>query len=303
MDGLKQYCVDFLQTQNSDALALGVLRFKDKSFDSFQIEKARGRMIEGGQDIFFDLASLSKPLINSAGFFSQPERVGEKELLLLNHRAGLPAWGLLPKKDWEKIIKSYPIKKSPVLYSDFSALRFMLEFNEKEGESLREVAQKIWDKEVFFWKNLNNSHRTVQNGYLDGVPNTRKVHDPNALNLDEFVSHAGLFGTVAGVCETLLNFDRELQLLPRMRDELGRPCERFVLGWDTVSDPQNTLAGKGCGKKTFGHLGFTGVSIWIDPEKEVGHVLLTNTTKEGWHQRSGLNEFRNSLGALIWEMG
>lgn len=300
MDNLKDHSSDFLRSQRFDALAMGVIDFKSKSFDSFQLEKSEDEIAFVDGAIFFDLASLSKPLTNSLGFYSDPGRVDEDMLLMLNHRAGLPAWGLLPKHGWQEQIKSYSVKESATLYSDFSALRFMLEFNQRPGESLHQLAAKTWDDEVLFWKDLTSEQRTVQNGFIKGVPNFKAVHDPNAYTINELVSHAGLFGSVEGVCRTLLNFNENFDLLTSMNLELNKKHERFVNGWDTVGDPTNTLAGNGCGQLVFGHLGFTGTSIWIDPMKELGHVLLCNATRMYWYDKTELNQFRKSLGELIW---
>lgn len=302
MDKLKAHSTQFFKSQNLDALAIGVLDFKSGSFSSFQLDHFSE---EGGEPVFFDLASLSKPLVNSLGKFSAPERVSEEIALLLNHRGGLPAWGLLPRHGWKEILESYPIQESPTLYSDYSALRFMLEFNRSGQTSLREVASQTWDEEVVFWKDLTNHHTTVQNGFRNGRPNLRTVHDPNAFVINDFVSHAGLFGTVSGVCKTLLSFDKKYELLDSMKSSLEKSLddgghERFVHGWDTVADTSNTLAGNGCGKHVFGHLGFTGTSIWIDPAQKLGYVLLTNATKLFWHDKHELNLFRKSLGEFIW---
>jgi CubicO group peptidase (beta-lactamase class C family) len=51
---------------------------------------------------------------------------------------------------------------------------------------------------------------------------------------------------------------------------------------------------------TFGHLGFTGTSIWIDPQKKKGHVILTNATKKYYYDRQGLNDLRRQIGEAIW---
>ncbi|MCO4755817.1 MAG: serine hydrolase, partial [Bacteriovoracaceae bacterium] len=176
----------------------------------------------------------------------------------------------------------------------------MLEFNKSE-KNLHEVAQLIWDDEVLFWKDLSVDHKVLQCGFVDKRPNYGMVHDPNALNLNELTSHAGLFGTIDGVCKTLINFNQKLDLLKHMNSELSDDHERFVLGWDTVTNPNNTLAGNGCGERVFGHLGFTGTSIWIDPVKKLGHVLLTNATKVHWFDKTELNKLRKSLGEFIWE--
>ena len=77
--------------------------------------------------------------------------------------------------------------------------------------------------------------------------------------------------------------------------------DRFILGFDRVTDPENTLAGKGASLNTFGHLGFTGTSFWIDLEKMKGSVILTNATQTYWYERSGLAQLRKALGSAIWK--
>jgi CubicO group peptidase (beta-lactamase class C family) len=49
-----------------------------------------------------------------------------------------------------------------------------------------------------------------------------------------------------------------------------------ALGWDTPSNPSQS--GKYFGPASFGHLGYTGASMWIDPERQVSITLLTNRT-------------------------
>ena len=300
MNELKQHCIQSLKKQPSDALALGVIDFNKNTFQSFQIEKLNNKIINSTDEIFFDLASLTKPLTNSCGAFTRLDSLSSEMSLLLNHKSSLPAWGLLGKNSWKEQLFSYKIEESNTVYSDFGALRFMLEFN-KLGDDLHEVAKEIWDEKIIFWTDLSVDHRTLQNGFVNSKANFWNVHDPNAYNIKDKTSHAGLFGSVEGVCKTLLNFDQKLNLLNRMSSELEKKHERFVLGWDTVSDPLNTLAGNGCGDRVFGHLGFTGTSIWIDPVKKLGHVLLTNSTKLHWYDKGELNKLRRSLGEFIWE--
>jgi CubicO group peptidase (beta-lactamase class C family) len=79
------------------------------------------------------------------------------------------------------------------------------------------------------------------------------------------------------------------------------PKHRFVNGWDRAQDLENTLAGTGCSEHTFGHLGFTGTSIWIDPVKKLGHVILSNATKLYWYDKQDLNNFRRLIGQRIWQ--
>jgi hypothetical protein len=301
MDKLKEHFSSFLAKQDFDAIAFAKIDFKQKIYENFQVEKMGSLILDKEPTIFFDLASLSKPLTNGIGFLVEEKTITNEMNLVLNHKGGLPAWGLLPKNGWEEIINSFKIKESETLYSDYSALRFMLEFNKLHPEGLYKKASKYWDNGVKFWKDLNSKDRTVQNGFVKGRPNTACVHDPNAYNLNTFVSHAGLFGTIEGVSKTLLALDEKFGLINKMKNELSKKHTRFVNGWDTISDTSNTLAGNGCSELTFGHLGFTGTSIWIDSKYSIGYVLLSNATKSYWYDKKNLNEFRKDLGKYLWQ--
>jgi CubicO group peptidase (beta-lactamase class C family) len=63
---------------------------------------------------------------------------------------------------------------------------------------------------------------------------------------------------------------RDLARLAVSRRPLGR-----ALGWDLKS-PEGSSAGERISKNAFGHLGFTGCSLWVDPERALSMTLLTN---------------------------
>lgn len=289
---------EFLLDSNADAVGVAILDFKKHEYSGFEI--LNGEVNHNESKIFFDYASLTKPLTNSFSYIAQDFDDNELKLLL-NHRAGIPAWGLLAKSSWRDQLNSYPIKESKTVYSDFSALRFMLDVEEKLGKNYHDIVFDNLDPSIKFWRDLSPGDLTLQNGFYRGKENIGKVHDPNAYNLGCFTSHAGLFGTVKALGSTLLNFNKKYDLLNLMNKNLTENKERFCLGFDTVSDPNNTLAGKGCSAKTFGHLGFTGTSFWIDSEKQLGHIILTNSTKYFWFDKLHLNQFRRELGAYIWQ--
>ena len=111
-----------------------------------------------------------------------------------------------------------------------------------------------------------------------------EVHDENAAALGGIAGHAGLFGTAAAVGSYARHL---LQVLDGRAGVFRRATlEEFVtkrrdvpgssraLGWDTM------LPTSSCGTKmsprAFGHTGFTGTSLWIDPERDLYVVLLTN---------------------------
>jgi hypothetical protein len=282
-----------------DAIAVGKIDFSSKKFEVLEVSVSDHSLNFSGPNFYYDLASLTKPLTNSLGYFLKPELFDEKMLLALSHRAGLPAWGLLSVHTWKEQVLSYPISPSPTLYSDFSALRVLAEFD-KKGESLKKICQSVWDKEVLNWLDLKPELPLLQYGFINGEPNLGHVHDPNAYVIGEFCSHAGLFGTIKGVCQTLLNYESKTMFLSLVTKDLGNHKNRFSYGWDRVENFENPLAGKGCGPHSFGHLGFTGTSIWIDPDKNIGHVILSNATKNYWFDKEALNFIRREVGAAIW---
>jgi CubicO group peptidase (beta-lactamase class C family) len=110
------------------------------------------------------------------------------------------------------------------------------------------------------------------------------VHDENADAGDGITGHAGLFSSVEDLAvfarELLRAWKGESRLFPRdlARRFLGRrnlvPGSSRALGWDTPSD--GSAAGSRLGRSAFGHTGFTGTSIWLDPERDLFVILLSN---------------------------
>jgi hypothetical protein len=298
MNDLIKLTEEFLADSNCDAVAVGVLDFNKNNFKFFEVLDQDVNLKKSR--IYFDYASLTKPLTNS--FVSISENITDSDLLLLlNHRSGIPAWGLLPKSNWKEQILNYEISESKTEYSDFSALRFMLEIEKKTNKNFKDLVFDNLSDGIIHWRDLEGTEKFVQNGFYNYKPNLGKVHDPNAYNCEGFMSHSGLFGTVEGLGHTLINFNNKFNLLDMINHGLFSNKNRFFQGFDTVSDLNTTLAGKGCSKNTFGHLGFTGTSFWIDPERGLGHIILTNSTKLFWFDKVALNSFRRKLGAIVWE--
>jgi len=112
-----------------------------------------------------------------------------------------------------------------------------------------------------------------------------EVHDPNASVMGGVAGHAGLFGTADDVLRlgrAWLDawhgrespFPAEWVRRFFTRQDLP-PGSDWALGWDTPTEGQSS---SGChfGKPSVGHLGFTGTSIWMDLERELVVVILTN---------------------------
>lgn len=286
-----QRTIDLLLPEQThlDHFSVGVIDFSNGRVKSY-----------GDQNTWFDLASVTKILGMGSVYALDPKSFSSEMQLLAEHRGSLPAWGLLPNPGWKDIIQSYPIKSSETLYSDFSAMRFTLEYQKLHGHSVPEKMKSIWDKEILFWKDLPAFSNCPKTGERAGSEIRGDVHDPNAWVIKEWCGHAGLFGTVGGVCQTLLNLEKKCGFIKTISEEMKTRQNRFIFGWDRVENPSNTLAGSGCSKLTFGHLGFTGTSVWIDAEKYRGHVILSNATRDGWYCKDGLNEMRRLIGQLVW---
>ena len=290
MEGLDKKIDRILALQPFDQLSIATIDFSKNKYETLYSSTPVGT--------YFDLASISKPLTLGVAFLKEESLFDEEMKLLLHHRAGLPAWGLLKKSDWKTQILSYPIEESETLYSDFGALRLMLKIEEKLGSSLKNYVQDFWDDQLCFWKDIPSNAQVVETG-----PNiSRRVHDPNAYIIGEFCSHAGLFSTIDGICRTMLNLNNKLNMIERLSTEFTKNIdrERFILGWDRVEDPASSTAGRSAGPMTFGHLGFTGTCVWIDCKDSKGFVILSNATKKYWYEKSGLNQIRKTVGEYIF---
>jgi CubicO group peptidase (beta-lactamase class C family) len=110
-----------------------------------------------------------------------------------------------------------------------------------------------------------------------------EVHDENASVLGGIAGHAGLFATaedVARFAHCILNggppiLRPETVALFTRRESSPEGTSR-ALGWDTPSPPSQS--GKYFSSSSFGHLGYTGTSLWIDPQRQLSITLLTNRT-------------------------
>ncbi len=112
-----------------------------------------------------------------------------------------------------------------------------------------------------------------------------EVHDENAFAMGGAAPHAGLFGTagdLARFARMLLNGGtfQGRRIVSRETVELftrkaGIPGSDRALGWDTKS-AEGSSAGTLFSPRSFGHTGFTGTSLWMDPERGLFVILLTN---------------------------
>ena len=138
---------------------------------------------------------------------------------------------------------------------------------------------------------------------------TGEVHDNYAAALGGVAGHAGLFGTAAAVgafAGAVLRAargaeDAALPLTPALVSEFTSrttvPGSSRALGWDTMLPTSS--CGSRMSQRAFGHVGFTGTSLWIDPERDRYFVLLTNRACGGGtldQMRTVRRAFHDALG-------
>lgn len=133
-----------------------------------------------------------------------------------------------------------------------------------------------------------------------------EVHDQNAGAMGGEAGHAGLFGNVDAVMAITREWLRAYHGQPAILDrDLVREFTRrqakdeassWALGWDTPSKPSS--AGSRFSLQSFGHLGYTGTSIWIDPVQRLEVVLLSNRVHPS-SRNEAIREFRPVIHDLV----
>lgn len=252
---------------------------------------------------------------------------------LLNHNSGLPAYHEFYKElsryepaqrkmILQKLILSSPLTQ-PVgvkqVYSDLGFMLLGMLVEQRSGSPLHEYVQTMLYQPLGLEKNLFFIPHglTDSRGYAptEWCPWRKKllqgeVHDENAAALGGVAGHAGLFGTITGVLDLIaflleaVNGRREHPHIDNrdLRRAVSRQNEQgsWGLGFDTPSKGTSS-SGSYFSERSFGHLGFTGTSFWIDPEQELAIVLLSNRV----HPDRGNNqirEFRPLLHDAVMEL-
>jgi CubicO group peptidase (beta-lactamase class C family) len=135
-----------------------------------------------------------------------------------------------------------------------------------------------------------------------------EVHDENAYVLGGVAGHAGLFGTAAAVSMVTGEWIAAWHGQGRLLDgalarsfttrQARTPGSSWGLGWDTPSPPSSS--GSHFSANSFGHLGYTGTSVWIDPEVELEVILLSNRVHPS-RENTAILQFRPRIHDVIYE--
>jgi beta-N-acetylhexosaminidase len=218
---------------------------------------------------------------------------------LLTHSAGLPAFAPFYKdtQGYEQILNRLyrtPLEYEPGTKSTYSDLGMILlgeVINRASGRTLdRFIGERLFEP-----LGLKNTLYRPPRALLPRIAPTEddpwrkrvvhgEVHDENAYAMGGVAGHAGLFSTardLAVFAQMLLNggiYDHRRffssESIRRFTALHGRPEFERSLGWSKPS--QSSWTGRIFSPAAYGHTGFTGTMIWIDPERELFIVLLTN---------------------------
>lgn len=254
---------------------------------------------------------------------------------LLNHTSGLPAYrpyyqGLGPnvarsgrhadaRRALRRMLRATPLEETPGHVERYSDLGYLL------LELVCEAADAPLDA---VWPTLPHHgpdaiHFVPLPTGIDPTPYAAtedcpwrgrllrgEVHDDNCWTIGGIGGHAGGFATLPQVYALAADFlalargrDRDLgvspELLQRSVDRRWmHPQGTRVLGWDTPT-PGASTSGRHFGRRSIGHLGFTGTSVWIDLEAEVVMVLLTNRVCPN-RDNPRVRDFRPRIHDAAW---
>ncbi len=133
-----------------------------------------------------------------------------------------------------------------------------------------------------------------------------EVHDENACGVGGVAGHAGLFaaaGDVARFGQAWLSGDPKLRISPALRQLATRQHVsgqfRLGLGWMLKAEADSS-AGDRYSAGAYGHTGFTGTSLWVDPQRQLVCALLSNRVYHG-RDADGIHAFRRAFHDLIVE--
>lgn len=246
---------------------------------------------------------------------NDPRRARVTLSMLLAHASGLPGYARLfeqatTREELIVLAARMPLTSEPGRQSEYSDIGFIL-----LGRALERIAGEPLDsfcsREIFAPLGMTKTFFNPAKESCTLIPPTEddpdfrhrviqgEVHDENAWVMGGVSAHAGLFATSYDVARFAIAMLKALSpssgesprgdgAMPRgsmFRPETASlftarqsspPGTSRALGWDTPSAPSQS--GHYFSSTSFGHLGFTGTSLWIDPARELSITLLTNRT-------------------------
>jgi CubicO group peptidase (beta-lactamase class C family) len=271
------------------------------------------------------LLDLDAPVARYLPRFAGGPRSAVTVRMLLDHTSGLPAWRpfyrLAPTRDSAlALLYSTPLDRAPgdsAVYSDLNAMLLGELVRTLTGDSLddfvtRQVFEPLGMQRTMFRPPRSLWAEVAPSGMYRGRPVAGIPSDGNAARLGGVAGHAGLFSSGTDLALYAQAWLREGQgangpfiqasTVQRFLQRTPASGSR-LLGWDT---PDTTLEepsvfGTRLSPSAYGHTGWTGTEIWIDPAQDLFLVFLTNRSyrPRGRHSIERLRELRAGLSDAV----
>ena len=253
--------------------------------------------------------------------FEGPDKDQVTVRMLLDHTSGLGSYVPFFKRTREReqavrLLYQEPLRRQPgtrAVYSDLNALLLGLLIETVTGESLdtfaaRDVFAPLGMTHTLYRPLRADRSRAVPTGVWRGHPVGGKVNDQNAVVFGGAAGHAGIFSTGMDLAryaqmwlnQGLLSGRRFVGALTIRRFLERRPeAGSRLLGWDTPEPTPTRLSvfGNLLSDQAYGHTGWTGTTMWIDPTRKLFLVFLTNRSFNPKVRRS-ISELRAIRSAL-----
>lgn len=247
------------------------------------------------------LLDLETPVIAIVPEFGGPDsrRKDVTVRMLLAHSSGLPAYDKLYQRASNRdellsLAFATNLAADPGTRAEYSDIGFIIlaslleriadesldRFCQREIFGALGIAHTMFNPPIALRPHIPPTvdDRTFRHRVIQG-----EVQDENASMLGGVAGHAGAFSTVADMAifaNAMLQGGPQLvrpeTLTVFTRSEVSPQGTSRALGWDTPSS--HSQSGKYFSRNSFGHLGYTGTSLWIDPDCQVSVILLTNRT-------------------------
>jgi CubicO group peptidase (beta-lactamase class C family) len=249
-------------------------------------------LYEDGRIRLDDPVSAYLPEFSGGG----KERVTIRDLL--THMSGLPAGTDIPQglPSDEALLRAIrtPLVHTPGLVVDYSDVGFVVLYAAAE-RAAGEPLYRLLDRRVFGPLGMTSTAYTYGAGCIRCAGTSRalgegyrgRVHDPISRRLGGVAGNAGLFSTVHDLSRfaAMMASGGQLDGVRVLRASTVRAFTMRqpgsgtrALGWDTPGRPDSGMTGRRASPGAFGHTGYTGTSIWVDPERGTWVVLLANRT-------------------------
>ncbi|WP_083750206.1 glycoside hydrolase family 3 N-terminal domain-containing protein [Rhodohalobacter halophilus] len=245
---------------------------------------------------------------------------------LLIHTSGLPAFQVYVDelKTREEIIhavRNEPLINKPgeeYVYSDLGFILLAEIVEEVSGMRIDQFVRSqlfypmgmkttVYNpKKIGGWLSNRIPPTEIDTTYRNGAVRA-EAHDERAWFMDGVAGHAGLFSSAADIGKyayMMLNGGvyggREYLRSETIHyfTEKRSPINQRAFGFDRKSEGFST-AGELTGPNSFGHTGFTGTSLWIDPDEEIAIILLTNRTYPNRSYGSTISRVRATIADTV----